>query len=328
MTQSYLGIDISKEHFDVALLRDEKYFMAKFDNSKTGFKKLFSWLKKQKAKQCPACLEATGRYGEALAESLYEKGHAISVVNPAAIKKYAESRMRRNKTDQEDAKIIAHYCATQSPTLWTPPPAHIRELQEMSRRLDTLKSDLVGEKNRLQSGLRSSVVIETIKANIKFLTKQIKALEAEIDNHIDQHPDLKEQVELLDSIPGIGFVTAINFVAEVPDIHRFQSAAQLAAYAGLSPAFNHSGKNNVSSGKLSKIGNKRLRTIFFMPNKSARRFNPIIKALVKRLEDRGKQPKTIRGAVMRKLLHLAYGVRKTGIPFDPNHHLNTFQATS
>ena len=328
MTQPYLGIDISKEHFDVALLRDEQYVTAKFDNTKDGFKKLFNWLKKQKAKQCPACMESTGRYGEHLAEALFNRNHPVSVVNPAAIKKYAESRMRRNKTDQEDAKLIAHFCATQSPNLWAPPPVHIRELQEMSRRLDTLKSDLVGEQNRLQSGLRSAIVIETVEANITFLKSQIKSLENAIKDHIDQHPDLKKQTDLLESIPGIGFGTATAFVAEVPDIHRFQSASQLAAYAGLTPALNHSGKNNYSSGKLSKIGHKRLRTLFYMPNMSARQHNPIIQDLVRRLQENGKQPKTIRGAVMRKLLHLAYGVLKSETSFDPNHHLKTFQGTS
>lgn len=328
MTQPYLGIDISKDQLDVALLRDEKYLTAKFENSTGGFKKLFNWLKKQKAKQCPACMESTGRYGEDLAEALFNKSHTVSVVNPAAIKKYAESRMRRNKTDQEDAKLIAHFCATQSPAFWTPPPAHIRELQEMSRRIDTLKSDLVGEQNRLQSGLRSPIVIETVEANITFLKEQITSLEKAIKDHIDQHPDLKKQTELLETIPGIGFGTATAFVAEVPNIHRFQSAAQLAAYAGLTPCLNHSGKNNFSPGKLSKMGNKRLRTIFYMPNLSARRYNPIIQALVKRLRKHGKQPKTIRGAVMRKMLHLAYGVLKTETSFDPNHHLNTFQGAS
>ena len=328
MTQPYLGIDISKEHFDIALLRDEKYFTAKFNNSKDGFKKLFNWLKKQKAKQCPACMESTGRYGELLAEALYNRNHPISVVNPAAIKKYAESRMRRNKTDQEDAKLIAHFCATQSPNLWTPPPVHMRELQEMSRRLDTLKSDLVSEQNRLQSGLRSAIVIETVEANINFLKSQIQSLEQAIKDHIDHHPDLKKQTDLLESIPGIGFGTATAFVAEVPDIFRFQSASQLAAFAGLTPALNHSGKNNYSPGKLSKIGHKRLRTLFYMPNMAARRYNPIIQDLVKRLKKNGKQPKTIRGAVMRKLLHLAYGVLKTKTPFDPNYHSKTFQSTS
>ena len=275
MTSVYLGIDISKEHFDVALLRDEHYLVARFDNHKIGFHKLLKWLKKQNARRCPTCMEATGRYGETLAEHLYEKGHPVSVVNPAMIKRYAESRMRRNKTDQEDAKLIAHFCATQKPDLWSPPPAHIRELQEMTRRLAALKDQRTAESNRLKSGLRSSIVIADVEANLDFLQQQIEALDQAIQDHIDRHPDLKENYELAQSIPSIGPVSASSFIAEVPDISRFESASQLAAYAGLSPALNHSGKQVFSSGKMSKVGNTRLRTLFFMPQKSARKYNPI-----------------------------------------------------
>jgi len=326
MTSVYLGIDISKDHFDVSILRDEQYANARFENNKTGFKKLLNWIKKRKARQCPACMEATGRYGEELAELLHEKGHPVSVVNPALIKRYAESRMRRNKTDQEDAKLIAHFCATQNPDLWSPPPPHLRELQEMTRRLDALKQQKTAEVNRCKSGLRSEVVIADVEASIDFLQQQIDRLTKAIEDHINQHPDLKEKYDLLESIPAIGPVSASTFLSEVPDISRFDSAAQLAAYAGLSPSLNHSGKQTYSNGKMSKIGNKRLRTLFYMPQKTARRFNPIIRQLVARLEAKGKSNSVIRGAVMRKLLHIMYGVLKTGKPFDPNYLINSQNA--
>ena len=322
MSNVHLGIDISKEHFDVALLRDEQYITGRFDNNSTGFGKLYRWLKKHKAHQCPACMEATGRYGEALAESLYENQYSVSVVNPVMIKRYAESRMRRNKTDREDAKLIAHYCATQAPDLWQPPPPHIRELQEMTRRLAALKDSRTAELNRRQSGVRSVVVLDDLNQTILFLEQQIATLAKAIDDHIDQHPDLKKNYELIKSIPSLGHVTASSFIAEVPDISRFESASQLAAYAGLSPSFNHSGKQSFSNGKMSKIGNARLRTLFYMPQKSARRWNPIIASLVERLQEKGKSAKVIRGAIMRKLLHLAYGVLKTQKPFDPHYLVN------
>lgn len=322
---AYLGIDISKEAIDVALYGNKNYKYAKFDNNKEGFRKLLQWLKKHKAKQCHACMEATGRYGELLAETLYQKGHPVSVVNPANIKRYGQSQLRRNKTDKLDAKLIAHYCATQEPHLWQPPAAHEREVQEMSRHLDALKGNLTREKNRLQSGLRSETVIDNVKETIVFLKQQIAELEEALRNHVNRHPDLKEKVDLLTSIPGIGETTAIGFLAEVPDISRFRSASQIAAFAGVTPFHNHSGQRVTSNGKLCKIGNRRLRTLFFMPQKSARRWNPIVKALVQRLEKAGKSNKVIRGAVMRKLIHLAYGVLKTGKSFDPNHPIINIQ---
>lgn len=324
MTTPYLGIDVSKDSIDVAIYhsddnRNEHYRHANFSNNKDGFRRLLKWLKKHKAQRCHAALEATGRYGELLAEYLYEKKHPVSILNPASIKKYRESRIGRNKTDREDAALIAHYCATQTPHLWQPPAPHIRELQEMSRRLDALKTSRTRERNRLQSGLRSDVVIIDVEANIAFLNQQVKLLEQAIQDHIDRHPDLSEQVDLLRSIPSIGTVTAVGIISEVPDVSRFNSASQMAAYAGLTPSHKHSGRDNYSNGKLLKIGNRRLRSLFFMPQKTARRCNPIIAKLVERLQKANKQPKTIRGAIMRKLCVLAYGVLKTKTPFDPNY---------
>ena len=96
----------------------------------------------------------------------------------------------------------------------------------------------------------------------------------------------------------------------------------MAAYAGLTPKQHTSGSSIHRPSRLAKTGNSRLRTLFFMPALVAIRFNPIIKSLVSRLEQRGKSRMVIVGAVMRKLLHLAYGVLKTGIPFDPNYLTN------
>ena len=109
-----LGIDISKDNFDVAFLKVNQYHTATFSNDTDGFVKLQKWLKKHDANQLHACLEATGRYGEALALFLHEAGYQVSVVNPSRIQAYAASQLRRNKTDKEDAKVIAHFCATQA----------------------------------------------------------------------------------------------------------------------------------------------------------------------------------------------------------------------
>ena len=132
-----LGIDVSKDKVDVALF-DRKQGMGtgQFANTKAGFKKLNKWLNNKGAGQVWICLEATGRYGEELAEYFFEAGHKVSVVNPARIKKYAESQLRRNKTDKIDAVVIADFCRTQEPPRWTPPTPQKRDLQAMSRRLE------------------------------------------------------------------------------------------------------------------------------------------------------------------------------------------------
>jgi len=134
MNENFLGIDISKDKIDVTLLESSKSQSAIFSNDLSGFKTLRRWLRRRGVKQLHACMEATGRYGDELAFYLFEQDFQVSVVNPARIKKYAESKLQRNKTDKIDGRLIADFCATQKPPLWSPPPEEIRILQEMTRR--------------------------------------------------------------------------------------------------------------------------------------------------------------------------------------------------
>jgi transposase len=322
MSTLTLGIDVSKDKLDVALYQDGTYLVATFSNNKDGFRRLAKWLKKRQGKGAHVCIEATGQYGEAVAMFLHERGYPVSVVNPARIKAYAESQLRRNKSDRQDARVIAHFCATQEPSLWAPPPPEVQELRALCRRLEALKADRTRELNRRQSGLTSPAVLATIDEHIAFLDNQIAAIEQRIKELIDRHPDLRQQHDLLTSIPGIGDLTAANFLAEVPDLSRFDSAGQLAAYAGLTPYQHHSGSSVHRPGRLVKTGSIRFRTALYMPALTAMQFNPIVVSLVKRLEARGKKRMTIVGAVMRKLVHLAYGVLKHRKPFDPDYLVN------
>ena len=315
-----LGIDIAKDKFDVALHQDGKIIASgQFDNTLTGFKKLSKWLKKKGVQSLWACLEATGRYGDALALYLYEQGHQVSIVNPSRIKKYAESKLQRNKTDKLDAKLIADFCWTQQPVYWTPPAPEKRQLQEMVRRRNALVNERTRERNRLQSGLESDIVKESIQANLDFLKEQIAKLEKQIQSHIGQHPTLKRDRELLTSINGIGDKTAAIILGELPDVDRFDNSGQVVAYAGLSPQQHQSGSSVHKKTKLTKMGNQRLKTALYFPALTAIKFNPIIINQSTRLEEKGKEKMVIVGAAMRKLLQLAYGVLKSGQPFDPNY---------
>ena len=127
-----LGIDISKLYFDVALMKppvkgqEPMPESAQFENTPEGFKQLTVWLKARRIKQVHAGMEATGRYGDALALWLHTHGHVVSVINPAYIHDYAGSRGRRNKTDALDAELIARYCLKESPPVWSPPPLKSR----------------------------------------------------------------------------------------------------------------------------------------------------------------------------------------------------------
>jgi len=315
-----LGIDIAKDKFDIALYKGKKLVATgQFDNTPAGFKKLSKWLKKKAADQVWACMESTGRYGDALALYLHQQGYPVSMVNPARIKKYAESKLQRNKTDKMDAKTIADFCRTQEPGLWMPPAPEKRKLQEMVRRLSALVKEQTRETNRLKAGIESEVVKESIEANLEFLGAQIAGLEEQIQNHIEQYPDLKRDRELLTSIKGIGDKTAAIILGELPDVDNFDKAGQVVAYAGLSPSQHTSGSSIHKKSKLTKTGNQNIKTALYFPALSAMQHNPIVKALALRLEEKGKEKMVIVGAAMRKLLQLAYGVLKSGQPFDPNY---------
>lgn len=319
MTTYHLGIDVSKATLDVALLGDDQAKHGQFANSQAGLAKLVRWLKKRRCPQVHACMEATGNYWLDAARALHEAGHQVSVVNPKLIKRHGQAIMQRNKTDKQDAWTIGDYCAKHQPSLWQPPAAAWWQLRALVRHVQALKVDRTRELNRRQSGIEADEVLAAIDAHITFLNEQIDQLEAQIHNHIDNHPDLQRNRDLLLSIPGIGETTAAVFLAEVPDVTLFSQASQLAAYAGLTPGERQSGTSLKQRGKLVKWGNARLRTAFFMPALSAHVHNPIIDSYRQRLLARDKTKMTVVIAVMRKLLHLCYGVIKTGEPFDANH---------
>lgn len=312
-----LGIDIAKLKFDVALGVGRRPQQATFDNDANGFVSLARWLEKHQVARVHACMEATGRYGEALAEALHENGHTVSVVNPARIKKYADSQLKRHKTDAQDALVILDFAQTQQVQVWRPPEENQRKLREMTRYHDQLKTMRKQEANRLSAGVLCPEVTGPIEQHIAYLDQQIELLEAQIQGHLTHHQLLQEKQALLTTIPGIGALTAARLLAEIGDVTVFDSAKQLAAYAGLTPSQHESGSSVRRRAQMSKMGRSSLRKHLYMPALAAYRWNPAIKALRQRLLAKGKHKMVIVGAAMRKLLHIVYGVLKSGRPFDP-----------
>lgn len=319
MFKSWLGIDVSKDKLDVVLLQTERKQSGVFANNQAGCKKLVRWLANQQVDALHACLEATGQYSLLAAEVLYQAGYRVSVVNPLRIKAYGQSRLVRNKTDRLDALVIAQFCQNQHPPAWKPPSPAMQELQALVRYLEDLQSMRQQERNRLASGVKSSVVVEMLHDHIATLDHQIETVLERITDWINQHSELKQQKELLCSIPGIADLTAARLLAEIQDISVFENAPQLAAYAGVTPRQHLSGSSVHRKSRQSKTGNAHLRKTLYFPAIVACQHNPIIRAHCHRLEERGKLPMVIIGASMRKLLHIVYGVLKSGKPFDPNY---------
>ena len=319
MSTAYLGIDIAKRKFDVALLRPDGKFRAKvFANTNMGHAALLTWLRAQHDGAIHVCLEATGTYGELVAETLHAAGYPVSIINPAAVEAFARSRLSRTKTDPTDARLIAQFCRAQEPPLWTPLPREVRELQALVRRLDALEGMRQQERNRLAAEPPSGVVRASLQHLIDTLDAEMVHLKAQIHDHFDRHPPLRQQRDLLTSIPGIGAATAAVLIAELGSITRFGQARQCAAFVGVVPRERRSGTSVRGKTTLSKLGSAAMRKALFFPALAALRCNPIVIALRDRLRRRGKHKMAIVGAAMRKLVHLAFGVLKTGRVFAPD----------
>lgn len=314
-----LGIDVSKRKLAVALLFNCKFRTKTVTNDQAGFDTLWSWLERFESLPEHVCLEATGAYGEDVATFLHGQGLVVSIVNPTRIKGFAQSEGLRTKTDKMDARLIASFCQSKQEKLqhWEPAPIEQRELRDLTRRMEALKNMRVQEENRLE-GKFSDVVIANLKAHIQYLDKQIQQLEKMIKDHIDRHPGLRKQCDLLTTIPGIAETTSANLIAELC-FDQFSTARQAAAYAGLTPSDRESGTSVKGRPRLSKIGSRRLRKALYMPAIAAIRYNPTLSEFSNKLERKGKAGKVIISAVMRKMIHIAFGVLKSGQPFDPEY---------
>jgi len=321
MTQAYLGIDIAKKSFECSLRMHGKVMHRTFGNDTEGLKEMDKWLGKHKVEQLHAGMEATNCYWEAVAQHLYKQGYQVSVVNPGRIHDYARSKLMRNKTDKLDADVISDFCATQQPLLWTPPPAEVSELQALVRHLETIKAMRNQESNRLGTALHSDQVRLSIQKHVTYLDQNITQVEDLIQEHIQHHPQMKHNCDLLKSIPGISDTTAAKLLSE--NIQAFTSTRELVAYAGLNPQQRESGTSLRGRPQLSKVGRAGLRRALYFPAITAMRYNPLISRFCDRLAQKGKVKMVQIGAAMRKLLCLALGVLKSQVPFDPNFSLST-----
>jgi transposase len=317
MSVTVLGIDIAKQKFDVALLLDGKTKHKICKNSTEGFESLSLWLGKQGRQKVHACLEATGNYGEDLASYLHEAGHIVSIINPARIKGFAQSELIRTKTDKIDAGIIARFCLAMKPGAWIPPSPEIRILRALVRRADSLIDMRSQEKNRISTAHESVILL--IKEHITYLDQEIGKIRQQIAELIEQNPNLKQKKDLLNSIPGIGKVTIPIILAELDNQEKFTHVREVVAFLGLAPKETLSGTSIKGKPRLCKIGHARLRKALYMPALVSIQCNPVMIAFYNRLKEKGKNGKVIVCAIMRKLVHVIFGILKSGKKYDPNY---------
>ena len=318
--RAIVGVDVAKAKLDVALrLPAGKWKTKVVANSPAGFAELRAWLAKHGVLCAHVCMEATGVYWERLAEDLADHGFAVSVLNPAQIKAYAGALGVRSKTDAVDAKVIAEFCASANPRLWLPPAKSVRNLRALVGRRDALVDLRTQESNRLEVAT-TAVVRQSIERVLAHLDAQIAEIEKQIKKDVDDDPTLREQRDLLASIPGVGDTTTAMFLAHYGGELRFDKTRQAVAFAGLDTRLHQSGSSVNGKPRLSKKGHSSIRRALYMPAVTAMSRTPWGKAFRDRLLAAGKPKKLILGAIMRKIVAIAYGVLKSGKPFDPALH--------
>jgi transposase len=320
MSESILGVDIAKKKYDVALLVDGKLKHKVFKNNREGFGELSLWLHKHGIDHVYACMEASSTYGDELATHLYDQGHTVSVVNPARIKGFAQSELLRTKNDKVDAGLIARFCLAMHPEPWTPALPEMKHLQALVRRIDALIVMRTQEMNRIDvchEDIKSSV-----RDHIAYLDQEIGNLKKQVASHITNDPNLKIKRDLLKSIPGIGEATIAAILSELNMFDKCDRVQKIVAFIGLAPKEMISGSSIKGKPRICKTGNSRMRKVLYMPALVSIQCNPIIIAMYERLKKSGKKGKVIVCAVMRKLVHIIFGVLKSGRPFDPNFKPN------
>jgi len=312
-----LGIDLAKLSFDATLLLStgEQHY-ACFSNNAEGFTQLQAWLLERNVSELHACMEATNIYWEALASWLHAHGYTVSVVNPARIKGFAQATMQRNKTDKLDSAVIAAFCAKHQPTAWEPVSEEQRRLRALVRHRDDLLQTQLQQQNRLRD-TTDTLVKASLTTLLKAITIELAAVERQIKEQLAAQTTMRTNLTLLTSIVGIGAVTAAKLLAEFADLEQYESAKAAAADAGLTPSHYESGTSVRRRPRMSKMGKTGIRAALYWPAITAMTRCPAIKAFAERLAARGKPKKVIIGAVMRKLVHICYGVLKHQTPYDP-----------
>ncbi|HEY6435817.1 MAG TPA: IS110 family transposase [Ignavibacteriaceae bacterium] len=310
----FFGIDVSMQTFDVST-PDQKHFQ--FSNDGEGYRKFFKLL--DEASHC--VMEATGAYHQKLATWLCSQGCRVSVVNPIAIKRFAQMRLRLAKTDKADASMIRQYAEAEKPEVWSPPQEYVIQANEINGLITLLIRQRTALKNKLHSVNHKegkfSLILKTIQKQIKNLDQEINQLETSMEDLIKEHQN--EMLTRLCSNPGIGKKTAMFLIVLTDAFQSFENSKQLCAYLGLAPTIKLSGKSVRGQSRISKTGNSIMRNLLFMCSFTACERNKACHELYTRMVSKGKSKKVALIAVANKLLKQALAIAKSGTTYNEQY---------
>nr|WP_319509622.1 IS110 family transposase [uncultured Draconibacterium sp.] len=312
-TNHFVGVDVSKDKFDVW---DSIAGHRSFPNGRKGFR--------QFSKQLPAnsfcVMEATASYYQQLALYLYEHDIELAVVNPISIKRFIQMKLQQNKTDKSDARMIALY-GEEQPELspWIPAPDYITKCKQLQRVIVIYLKQNTSLKNHIQSlesrGVKSGVLIRSLKRQLKQVRLEIELLETEMQSLIHQYD--ADLFVNLSSIPGIGKKTAAFLIILTNGFRDFDNYRQVSSFCGLSPIEHSSGTSVKGRSRISKRGNPYIRNQLFMCSFTACQCNPQCRSLYQRLVNKGKSKKLALIAVCNKLIKQSFAIAQSGLPYDP-----------
>jgi transposase len=330
MNTLLIGIDIAAEnavcYWQTA---DGQETLLSIHQSQTDFQSLAKKLGQvTKPENCWVLMEATGTYWLRLALFLHELGCAVTVLNPTDFHYFARSQGQRAKTDAQDARLLADYARHHQPKLWSPPPRICFALQQRLSLRDDLQQDKVRNSNRLhalkQNPYAEAAVMARLESQIAQLSSEIKALESEIRDLLGSEHEWSRAAQRLLSITGCGLLTTAWLLTATHNFARCESPEQAAAFAGLAPYANDSGKKQ--GKRFTRAGHAQLRKMLYMAAGAALRHNPPLRDFYQNLVQRGKIKQVARVAVARKLIHLAWACVTKDRDFDPHFRQQTLVA--
>ncbi len=310
----FIGIDISKDVFDIYGPTQGHH---QFTNNVKGFR---SFLKALGTDHW-CVMEATGCYHQQLALFLFDKAIRVTVMNPLVIKRFIQMKLNQVKTDKSDAKMICQYGQEQKMQLWHPSSEYVEECKQLQTITQLYFKQSTAIKNKLHAlqtrGFNRGKMISSLRRQLKSVQKEIKLLGKEMEQLIKANQ--QDLYTRLNTIPGIGKKTAILLIISTDGFKDFQSSRQISSYLGLAPNERSSGSSIRGKTRISKTGNPIVRNHLFLCSFTASIHNPQCKALYERIVAKGKSKKLALIAVCNKLIKQAYGISKSGLPYDKNY---------
>lgn len=317
-----VGIDVAKDSLAFSLFDGNNHIVSEIEYTKSKITKTLIKPFQDKREDVLFICESTGIYHLRLVMQLHNLGFYVSVVNPFAIKKYAEMKMMRAKTDAVDAKLIAAYGAYEKEVdLFEPKSEVVIAIDNLLKVIDDLrfqKTMVSNQHHAIRHQVQSSTkAVASYKRHIVFIEKELTQLEQELESLIIAN--FEEEYRLLRTIPGIGLMSSGVILGIYNAFKTFDNAKQACAFAGICPSPHQSGTSVKGSGTISKRGNAFARKTFYMASLSAIQYNPFAKAQYERLVANGKSKKQALIAAANKILRQAFGVLKNGKAFDRNY---------